>query len=403
MLIKKLATFTTTGILLLGSLAPAAFANSAIIGNGFGSDNATHVNSTNTLTVEQNNTTRANNTVDSQLVTGNNTANNLTGGSASISTGDALSSVGISNTANLNQAHLNGVNDGSGNEKLIIEGNGAGSSNAGSQTSSDNASLFQTNLASLTNHVTTDANTGNNAANNLTGGDASIRTGAATTFTDIMNEANSNKVHIMGGLGSDFGGNAGVIAGNGSFSASSADLNSQRALTVVQDNAANFNNGVWNNLTTGNNSASNGTDSHASINTGGAFADTNVRNLANENNTQIDLLGGVQTRLDKIWGNGAESANSLTDNSNSNLSVFGTNNADLNNQVGPNLHTGNNAVNNQTGGFFLFSDPSVRTGQAMQQTTIENEANDNQIGAVNLGGTNFSFSFDPMGLFGGLL
>lgn len=401
MVVKKLATVTTTGILLLGSFAPAAFANTVIAGNGFGSNNAAQVSNTNATTVEQTNTAHVDNSVDSHIDTGNNSADNLTGGSASINTGDAGSSVGISNAVNLNQAQVS-MGGTTGGGQLFIEGNGAASANSGSQTSANNTNLFQTNKADLNNEVDTSVNTGVNAADNLTGGDASIRTGTASTFTNIMNQANGNWASLTGTP--SLGNTTGVIAGNGALSTSAEALDNQNATTAVQDNRAYISNEVEGKLQTGNNSADNGTNSSASILTGGALFNTNVLNRVNANTANIDMLGGGGgTGLDKILGNGAGANNSLSDNSNSNLSVFGTNKADLSNQVESNLHTGANALDNATGGLFTLSDPSILTGHAVQQTTVQNEANDNQLGVMNLGGQSVSFSFDPLGLLGGLL
>jgi hypothetical protein len=399
MLKKTITTAIVTGSLLLSTISPA-LADTALVGNGAGSDNRASVTSSNDTTVVQDNTAHVDNSVDSHLNTGGNSANNLTGGSAAILTGDAVAGTSINNQLNQNQASLTG-NGGLGNGTTVISGNGAWSDNSANANSSNATNLFQNNQANVNNHVNTNANTGFNHADNATGGDVAIQSGTAQAWTNLNTMANSNWANVQG-FGNGFGGSANVINGNGAFSQSDLNARNNNGVTAVQNNNAWVDNSVRGNLNTGRNSANNGTNSSASIYTGNANANTNVNNLLNSNIAQLENLGGNGS-LNKILGNGAFSNNNLTDTSNGNVSDFATNNADVHNRVSPRLSTGKNELNNGTGGLFFFSDPSVRTGGAYQSSNVQTTSNSNSLGEMNFGGQNFSFEFNPAGLLSGFL
>ena len=394
---KTLVTLLTSGSLVLGSVAPFAYADTAAIaGNGAFSSNQADLANHNTATVVQNNNAHVVNDVNTNANTGGNSANNLTGGSASILTGDAVSGVAINNMLNSNQAHImGGDTSGNGNGQVILTGNGAYSWNDANAKSTNNSSLFQTNTADVNNRVNNNLNTGRNYADNATGGDVAIRTGDAKAYTMLDTQANRNVADIMGtGFG---GGSKAVIGGNGAFSSNNADLNSSNNATAVQDNNARVNNFVNGNFNTGKNSANNATDGNVSIRTGSAFADTSVDTQANQNVAHLDGFGGngFGGDLVKILGNGAYSSNAVSDKSNNNSSYFGTNTADVTNHVTPHFNTGKNALENFTGGFFLYGDPSIYTGGAGSRTDVQTTANSNDFSSFNMGGTNFGLSFDP--------
>lgn len=397
-----LATSVTTASLVLSSfLSTAAYADTtAVVGNGAFSTSRADVNASSNTTVAQNNTAQVDNTVTTNADTGHNSANNLTGGSAAILTGDASSAVNIQNMLNQNLANVTGANAGNGSQTLL-QGNGAGSDNNANTNASANTQVFQTNLADVNNHVKTNENTGYNSADNLTWGNAVIRSGNASAWTNLGTQANSNTANVMGG-NQGYGGQAAVVAGNGAWSQNDLQTNNQNTMTTVQNNNAYVSNSVQGKLDTGYNSADNGTFGNASIYTGNAQADTNVWNRLNANYATVTSAGNSGS-LDKILGNGYGSNNTLTDTSSRNVSAFGTNYADLSNQVSPKLKTGYNALNNETGSLFGYVDPAVRTGTAHSYSNVVNEANSNQVAQMSFGGTNYSFDFNPLGLLGGFL
>lgn len=396
---KTLVTVLTSGSLILGSMAPMAYADVAVVGNGAGSDNHANVSSNSDTTVVQNNRANVDNNVSTYASTGGNSANNLTGGNAAIMTGDAVAVTGITNLLNSNSAHVdNCTTCGGQGGMVVIDGNGAYSYNRVNADNSANIALFQNNSADVNNNVHNDLFTGHNNADNATGGNVSIRTGNAKAITDVVTKANSNVADIMGG------GNGGFmtagIAGNGAFSSNDISLMNNHDVQAVQDNNAWVNNRVDGDFNTGLNHANNGTNGDIAIMTGDAVADTGIYNKLNANIARIVDCGcGLGGDLVKIYGNGAFSASEVNANNNHSLSDFGTNDAYVNNFARPDLMTGHNALDNATGGYFRFSDPSVRTGNAVSQTVVDNEANLNDFGSFNMGGVNFGLGFDPMGLF----
>ena len=78
------------------------------------------------------------------------------------------------------------------NITVIIEGNGAGSTNTVTMTISQYCNITQSNNATIINGVIVTSNTGGNSASGNTGGNTSIITGAANAVVNIINIANLN-------------------------------------------------------------------------------------------------------------------------------------------------------------------------------------------------------------------
>src|SRR3990167_1600933 len=93
----KAATGLATAALILGSFAPAVFADTTveISGNGSGSDNEANVLVESTTVVTQNNDANIQNNVTVNANTGNNEANDNTGGDVSVDTGNAEADVNV--------------------------------------------------------------------------------------------------------------------------------------------------------------------------------------------------------------------------------------------------------------------------------------------------------------------
>lgn len=114
---QKITTGLATGAVLLGTIAPAAFAATSvhISGNGAFSENRVNVSQSNSLRVAQSNDASINNTVNASSNTGGNNAGFNTGGSVAIVTGSSSTNVGISNVANSNTISIGSGNGGNGN------------------------------------------------------------------------------------------------------------------------------------------------------------------------------------------------------------------------------------------------------------------------------------------------
>lgn len=79
---------------------------------------------------------------------------------------------------------------------ITVSGNGAGSVNTVNSTSSNNTSVSQTNIASVSNVVVANSNTGNNTASFNTGGSTLVRSGNSSTTTTITNRSGLNVLSL---------------------------------------------------------------------------------------------------------------------------------------------------------------------------------------------------------------
>ena len=104
-IIKRTVSAIAAGALLLSFVAPVYAGSSIVIsGNGADSTNKVKVKSTQKVTVRQSNKAKVSNFVFAGASTGNNDANNNTGGNVTITTGDASASASVKNTFNSNIA-----------------------------------------------------------------------------------------------------------------------------------------------------------------------------------------------------------------------------------------------------------------------------------------------------------
>jgi len=196
---KKIATAVSAAAILMQATLPvfAQTTTLTITGNGASSDNDVVVTQVTTTQVVQNNVANISNDVDADADTGNNDANMNTGGSVLIGTGDAKTTVGISNEANSNVADINGCC--AVNASVEISENGYDSDNDAVLTTVSDTQVYQKNYAYIKNDVDADSDTGKNDANMNTGGDVSILTGSATTKVLIANKAKSCTDRKRGG------------------------------------------------------------------------------------------------------------------------------------------------------------------------------------------------------------
>lgn len=262
-----------------------------------------------------------------------------------------------------------------------ISGNGAVSENNVSANQNSTTTVDQNNTANITNTVDTSSNTGGNHADFNTGGSTAISTGNASATTDIVNKANMNVADISGCNTCSTGTGSVAITGNGAFSNSNVNANNNTNTTLSQNNNANFDNQVSSKATTGNNSANYNTGGDTKVLTGDASNDTSISNMANANWAQIgDGNSGNTASSAIIAGNGAKSDNQINSDNNSSTTVRQDNYARIANDVWSNANTGNNKANYNTGGDVL-----VATGNARNNTAIDNMANFNMADLANCG------------------
>src|SRR3990172_3459264 len=232
--VYKLTTAVSTAALLTGSVASVAFGTTTVTvsGNGADSDNTANVTVSTSNSIVQNNNANIQNNVNIDANTGDNDANDNTGGDVSIDTGDANVSSSVSNSANSNVASV-ACGGCPGDTTVKISGNGADSDNTADVKVANQTAIQQTNNADISNNVDVDAETGDNEAEDNTGGDVSIDTGDADVEVGIDNKANFNGVNLdeCCELGADI-----KIAGNGADSDNDVKVKLSSELGAQQSN-----------------------------------------------------------------------------------------------------------------------------------------------------------------------
>jgi hypothetical protein len=398
---KQVFSVLAAGSLLVSVATPAlADTTIQISGNGAGSDNYATVSQTNTNTVSQSNTANVTNNVTSNADTGHNDAGFNTGGDVTIHTGEAKTTANVTNTLNSNAAQIAGCNC-AGDTNVKVAGNGAYSQNQVTLGVANTNTVAQQNDANVTNNVDNKAKTGDNSANSNTGGDVVIVTGDATANANVKTVANSNSAMIGGGAGAGNASASFVISGNGAGSNNWITASLTNANTIAQQNSAHVNNDVDSSAKTGGNDAGFNTGGDVVIATGDAKSGADVTNMVNFNSASLDC-GCVTDVLAKIDGNGAgveSDANAIVLGL-ANLNTVGQDNEScLFNDVEAKAKTGYNDANKNTGSVMMGDDPAIITGDATNETKVNNSGNVNTVGGTPFvipmpGNTNVSVSFD---------
>lgn len=186
----RIVTAIATAAVVLGAVAPAAFADTtvSVSGNGAGSNNTVVTSNTSGTKIVQKNTSTVVTSVNSTASTGGNNASYNTGGDTSINTGNANSKVkvdvgGSSNAAVVTDPNANTTTN------VDVSGNGAGSSNGVVVTNSSWFTAIQNNWSSIVTAITSVSKTGKNTSSFNTGG---------TTNTTTGNGSSSVTVHVTG-------------------------------------------------------------------------------------------------------------------------------------------------------------------------------------------------------------
>jgi len=412
---KKIASAVAAGAIMFNVALPVLAQSTSLVvtGNGADSDNDVNLTQVSTTTVVQNNVANISNDVDADSDTGGNDANYNTGGAVAISTGDASTGVGISNTANTNTAVVEGCCE--TDVDVELSGNGYNSNNTANLTLVNSTDVFQENYAKIKNEVDADSDTGDNDANYNTGGPVSISTGDADTVVLIENTANANSARI--GSGGEGGSLSLKILGNGADSDNDINLNFVRSLTLTQDNLADIRNDVDADSDTGNNDANYNTGGGVGIETGDATVGVGIDNMANFNYADLNC-GCLLDVLAKIAGNGYNADSDINatlvdarvafqENAYlcghgylpefSDFSILGGGgHHKACNDVDADSDTGDNDVKYSTG--WSGSDPSVETGDAATLVEVENTANANYLsegGGLDFPGLpDFEWDFD---------
>lgn len=195
--IKRFSVSLASSALLLNMVSPA-LAGTTIITDGNGSDTTNHsvVNVTQTKMVTQSNDTEISNDFDVDANTGDNEAEDNTGGNVSIETGDTNVIVDVENIANKNAANLSACGTCAGDASVLISNNGDDSDNTVVLNQTTSVWAIQDNHANVENEVDIDAQTGDNDAEDNTGGESSIKTGNVLALVDVENDLNFNSANV---------------------------------------------------------------------------------------------------------------------------------------------------------------------------------------------------------------
>lgn len=248
-------------------------------------------------------------------------------------------------------------------EEMSITGNGDGSSSSVNVSSSNNASVEQTNNANVANNVEVNANTGGNSADQNTGGETNITTGDITSNVEIVN-AGINQSQVTVGCCDNSNTNISVTK-NGSNSSNSVGYSSNSGTNVSQNNNATIVNAISGRANTGYNTA-NKNNGNVSIDTGSIYVEDTIINKS-INISSVEASAGNNGSINiLIEGNGADSENAIVVENNNTIQIAVNNNANIENTSEWDLNTGNNEANKNNG------DVEITTGDIVYKTTIEN-------------------------------
>lgn len=412
---KIIATFGLSAMMFQVVVLPAQALTLEVSGNGAESDNTVKVSSEQNTVVSQNNDTSISNNINANANTGGNNADRNTGGNVEVSTGNATSYVGVSNTAGSNQAEVDCC-AAQQDVDVLVSGNGYKSDNDVKLNNSNNVQLFQENSTNIKNKINNDAKTGHNSADRNTGGSVEITTGNAVALTSVLNGGNVNSALISGG--NAHGGVSAKILQNGAETDNDIRLGLGHNVSLVQNNSARINNDIDTDAVTGKNDADRNTGGDVIIDTGDAHVEVVVDNAVNFNVADVDC-GCLLDVTAKIAGNGVESDNKISATLGDDMQVFQDNSCGgylprlsllsnfdfgryghkdcLVNNVYADAYTGYNDARENTGS--SETDPSISTGDASTLIEVENAGNSNVFGDADFdlpshNGVNVNISFN---------
>src|SRR3989344_1487588 len=261
-----------------------------ISGNGSDSENEIELELENEVKLNQYNNAVVLNYVETKSETGDNEAEDNTNGDVSIKTGNAKTTVAVSTAANSNSAWISGGSGGGGSLSAIISGNGSDSENEIELELENEVELDQQNWAAILNDVEVESETGDNEAEDNTGGEVEIETGDAEADVTVDNMVNFNWADIDAcGCIEDI---LAKISGNGTDSENEIEAELESELEVDQYNdfdcKGEFKDAcaeVDVELETGDNEAEDNTlgGDDPAIDTGDADAGVHVSNTGNSN------------------------------------------------------------------------------------------------------------------------
>lgn len=259
--------------MLLQSAASFVWAEEIVIsGNGSESTSSVDASVSQTTTITQSNDANIENNVNTSTETGGNTTSDNTGGDVAILTGDASQNLEIDNSLNSSSVDAPCCPSGLSVE---VSGNGEGSVNEVGVENNSTSQISISQNANIENNANGSANTGDNQAEDNTGGSVLIDTGNIWV-TGGINNGPVNFYSIEGGNGN---GDVSVkISGNGSGSTNLVSLLLGDLAKLSVNNFADIENWVSWDLNTGRNEANGNTGGDVDIKTGDIFFNLGIEN-----------------------------------------------------------------------------------------------------------------------------
>ena len=192
-MMKKLTLSAVLALVAVVVTATSADAAVTVSGNGINSINRVRMNSRVTQLLDQRNNMNATNVATTDVNTGNNDVSGTTGGDVNTTSGVAYTDALVANDGGVNRDNSTDCGCVSPTAPDVkIMGNGQNSENTVRLSSRMRSDINQTNTTSVTNVLSTTANTGRNDVSGTTGGSVTVKSGNATTYASIINTGNSN-------------------------------------------------------------------------------------------------------------------------------------------------------------------------------------------------------------------
>lgn len=250
-------------------------------------------------------------------------------------------------------------------EELSITGNGAGSNNDINIQVASETEVAQENNVAVENTLEVEADTGSNEASDNLGGDTGIATGDITTSAVAENSANQS---VASSECCQEEVNA-AISKNAAGSDNSIEISQSSTTDIIVTQNADITNSVTLDANTGRNDANDNSGGDVEIITGDIKGQATMVN-APVNSSNIQVAAGSPGGSAKIIENGANSVNEINVDLDSDVNVFTSFSANLDNIVIWEANTGGNTANDNLGGSV-----TIKTGDIDLQTFIENFAN----------------------------
>ncbi len=242
-----------------------------VTGNGSESSSSVQVANTQATQVVQSNEATVTNTVSQTANTGDNTANKNQAAETSVITGDIQNKTSITNSTNSNVSETGCCNGQTGSASITA--NGSQTANTIKVETQTTDLTVAKNTATINNTIIMNATTGKNEVSENTGA-VSISTGSIKATAGITNTG-INTTYITGGTSTTKINTK--ISGNAIGSTNGIEVNSHNSSSVSVLNIASVSNTIFQNFSTGNNSA-NGNNGPVSITTGDILASTQIVN-----------------------------------------------------------------------------------------------------------------------------